>query len=273
MHKLPKPDPSRANTDYPQGDGDPNCPECWGRGVVSVSPEEAGIQTFGEITTFCKCVWKTEMDRNLERGWVGLSKAKRIKKSPLKGQEGKNLWVTATAERFRAHLRHIALRQGFNWMFRVVTDLDMMDAWLSKNVDKVIDTDIAMKRKRRHGKDLDVYISLTELIEPPKLLILRLGVKVTRNVAAPEAFLESLQHRDHLGKATWVLDQPICRLGPGHLDYDDRVGEYLEDWVRVDLEGGAPPQTSASTTSIASDEAPSLGKSHAQARKSKGGSK
>lgn len=239
-----------------------------------MSSEEAGIETFGEITTFCKCVWKSEMDRNLERGWVGLSKAGRLKESPLLGWEAKSLWVTGAAGVFRKHLRHVALRQGFNWMFRVVTDLDMMDAWLSKNVDKVIDTDISLRRKsKRHGKDFDVYISLTELIEPPELLILRLGVKVTRNVAAPEAFLETLQHRDHLGKPTWILDQPICRLTAGHLDFDERVGDYLDDWDRVDLEEGGTPMTTGAGTVAATaavGEGFSLGKAHAQAQKSKG---
>jgi len=208
---------------------------------------------------------------NLERGWVGLSRAKRIARSPLLGFEGKNLWITGTGGTFKEHLRHVALRQGFSWMFRVVTDIDMMDAWLSKNVEKIKDTDIALRRKKRHGSDLDVYISLTELIEPPELLILCLGVKVTRNVATPEALLEALQHRGHLGKPTWLVDQPIYRLQAGHLAYDDRVGDYLEHWKHIVLEGGAPRTSVLPSTS--GGGLPSLAEMNARALKSKGESK
>ena len=239
-----------------------------------MTPEQAGIRALGEVTTRCKCVWKTDMNRNLERGWVGLSKAPPIPKSPLLGYEAKNLWVTANGDAFRDHLRHVAIRQGFNWMFKVVTDVDMMDAWLSKNVDKVHDPDISIKRKQKHGADMEVYISLTELVEPPELLILRLGVKVTRNSATPEALLETLQHREHLGKMTWIVDQPIYRLQEGHIAYDDRLGEYLTDWKHITLEDkGATGTKTVKTTAPLSSGMPSLSELHAKAQKRKGDDK
>jgi hypothetical protein len=148
-------------------------------------------------------------------------------------------------------------------MFRVITDIDLLDAWLSKNVDP-FDPDINFQRKGRHGdKDPEVYISLTELIEPPELLIIRLGVKVARNVATPEVLLEALQHRDHLGKPTWLVDQPIYQLREGHIAYDARLEDYLFDWEHVVLEGGgASSEAPSSETPKGGGDMPSLGEMH-----------
>lgn len=225
----------KSQTGYPLGNGKPDCPYCGGRGVVAAP--SAGLRVFGEVTTRCRCVWLVDMNINLERGWAGLSKAQVIESTPLKGYHDKNLRITADSNTLKPHLRHVAVRRGFTWMFRVMTDVNLMDAWLSKNVEPV-DADIGLARKARHGKkDPEVYISLTDLVEPPDLVVIRLGVKVARNVATPEVLLEALQHRDHLGKPTWLVDQTIYPFRDGHIAYDDRVGRYVEGWDHINLQG------------------------------------
>jgi hypothetical protein len=113
-----------------------------------------------------------------------------------------------------------------------------MDAWLSRVEDEeVFDPDIQqIRRTAVSGR----FRALVDLVEPPGLLVLRVGVKAARNAAMPEVFLEALQHRSMVDKPTWIVDTPGYPLESGHITFDSRVGVYLEEWpfLRLDAEGG-----------------------------------
>jgi hypothetical protein len=170
---------------------------------------------------------------NVERGWAGLSKAKPIEKSPLIGYQEKNLWVTASLKQLREHLRHVAVRMGPTWFFRVVTDVDLMNAWLSKGLD-VRDPDVD---EARHEYTVSNNANnVVELVEPAKLLIIRLGVKAARNAATPEVLLEALQHRAHLDKPTWIIDQNIYLFQQGHIAFSGQIEGFIVDWEHITLD-------------------------------------
>jgi hypothetical protein len=104
----------------------------------------------------------------------------------------------------------------------------MMDAWLHHIPDyEIKDPDMVINRQTR---PTDKYSALVDLTEPPDLLIIRVGVKITRNVATPEVLLEALQHRRHMGKFTWVVDLPEKPLMPDHISWSPQVESYMEDW-------------------------------------------
>ena len=216
---------------YPSGDGDPNCPECGGRGVVPVPPERRSPFACGEAVMVCKCRVVRDIRINLERGWKGLTKAKPIP-SPLLEKTKQNLWITCSSSSLRGYLQYVASRMGTNWNFLVKSDADLMDAWLSPGIE-VYDADVDQMRHVEVSK----YVMLVDLIEPPELLILHLGVKAARNKAMPEVLLETIKHRAHIDKVTWIADQPHWRLGDSHLSYNAQVGDFLSDWEHLELEG------------------------------------
>jgi hypothetical protein len=135
-----------------------------------------------------------------------------------------------------------------SWGFRVVTDADMMVAWLATAAlqgVEVRDADARPEQMVSLAK-----LTLVDLMDPPELLIVRLGVKAARNSAMPEVLMESLTHRAHLGKPTWVWDQPDCRYGEGHLSYSHVVQQFISSFPRVREEAsrpiyGAPPARTA----------------------------
>lgn len=216
---------------YNDGDGKDDCPYCRGRGVVPVPPDKLPPYAIGEVTSPCKCVLLRDLIHNLERGWRGLSRANTIKKSPLVGKENVNLWVTGSTHNFKSHLKRVASRMGHRWDFVVVSDADLMDAWLSRDIN-VLDADVDQMRKAKvSGK----FMALSDIAVPPKLLIIRLGVKAARNVAMPEVFLEALQLREQVSKPTWITDQPTAPLEEGHRSYSGQVEDYLEDWSHIHL--------------------------------------
>lgn len=225
--------------DYPQGDGEITCTICLGRGVVRAPKKGMYV---GERTQPCLCVEARDIKANVERGWRGLLKAPRIESSPLMEQHLKDLWITCQTSSFRSHLRHIALRMGSKWHFQVVSDADLMDSWLARiDDDEVYDADVGVLRR---SPVTSKYGSLVDLIEPPSLLILVLGVKAARNSAMPEVLLEVLRHRAHVDKPTWVVDEPEYPLASGHISYDSRVGQYLSTWHHIRFKKDKAPTPS-----------------------------
>ena len=173
--------------------------------------------------------------RNVNRGWAGLTSAPKIPRSPLMEHAGKNLYITATDATLRAHLRHVALRSGPYWYFRVVTDSDLMTAWLAPIAlagKEVLDPDAATVSTEK--------ATLVDLVEPPELLVIRLGVKSARNSATPEVLLEALYHRSHIGKATWVVDQPSRRFDPSHLAFSEDGLHHIQQWPHAVLDEVQP---------------------------------
>ena len=225
-------------TDYPDGDGLPDCPHCKGRGVVLVPKEELPPYALPGTTRFCVCVRKRDLWDNLKRGWAPLTKVPKselVKTSPLVGHTNENMWIRCSDKTLRAHLRAAAVRRSPNWRFKVVSDADLLTTWLY-SANEVLDPDVGLARAR--GRNTASRIC--DLVEPYDLTIIRTGVKTARNQAAAEVFLEALMSREHLDQPTWVIDSPERPLRQGHLMWDEDVQRHLSDYYTfVEIGGGS----------------------------------
>jgi len=216
---------------YPQGNGDPACSSCKGRGVTD------GPMVYGKVPSVvrCQCVLVRETLANLERGWVGLTKAERLASSPLRSYEAKNLWVTTPDAALRRHMRHVAARMGPDWHFKVVADKDLITAWLSTIAFKggeILDPDAAAEAATVSLK----YLTIEDLAEPPELLVIVLGVKAAKNVEMPQVLFETLQLRSLRGKPTWVIDQPTNPFRMGHICWSGQVQAALDEFPHLWLD-------------------------------------
>ena len=170
----------------------------------------------------------------------GLTKAPVVKQSPLLGKHGSNLWITAGSS-FLAHLRHVAVRQPTTWLLRVTSDAELVTAWLASVALKggdIIDPDAYMVSTK--------HLTLTDLVTPPDLLVIRMGVKVARNQASSEVLAEAINERLSRNKPTWVWDEPSHPLNAGHLFWSDTVRRVLTVFDRAALEdvpSGKPKRT------------------------------
>ena len=214
--------------------GDPDCKLCGGRGVVRVESDES----VAPVVEPCKCVLIKRLRQNVNRGWKGLLSAPRIDDSPLMevAEGGGNLWVTSPTPDFRAHLRYAAHRMGPAWGFQVVTDSDLMCAWLaSAKLEgvKILDPEVAA-----NAASVSVTkISLPDLVIPPEVLVIVLGVKAARNSAMPEVLYEALNLRLHEQKPVWIVDQPHNRLAVGHRAFDAELSTLLDGFPYMKLDG------------------------------------
>jgi len=174
-----------------------------------------------------------------------MTTAPRIEGSPLFDYVESNLYITATDGDLRAHLKHVALRMGLQWGVQVISDSDLMTAWLSPVSllgKEIIDPEAASISTEK--------ATLVDLIEPPSVMVLRLGVKAARNSAMSEVFLETLYHRIHIGKPLWVVDQPTKKLDHSHMCFSEEALRLMESWDRVDLSGTVTtPELNSPTSS------------------------
>lgn len=201
---------------------DPNCDVCGGTGAVPVDYSPPHPPSFRR----CECVLRLDILANVEKGLVGLSSSPVISETPLIGKEKSNLWITS-GEEFLAHLRHVAIRKPITWGFRVNSDAEMVTSWLATiavSGQEIFDADAYTVSTR--------FMTLPDMVVPPDLLIIRMGVKVARNAAANEVLVEALQLRMHENKPTWIWDEPHNPLGPGHLFWSDSLGRILPRWER-----------------------------------------
>lgn len=223
-----------------EGDGHPSCKECGGRGVIT---KPIGKDKVPSVFA-CKCVMLRNIVFNVEKCWPGLSKAKKVKQSPLQGREGESLWITASQETFRAHMRYISFRKGPHWKFRGCSDKDLVNAWLAvakAEGRNILDNEVAESTIQ--------YMTLEDLVEPPDLLVILLGVKRSSNKSMPDLVVEAINSRAFCNKPTWVVDSPSNPLRPGHLCYSAEVHEILSSYRHLKIGGAAKPNRASTPTS------------------------
>lgn len=201
----------------------PNCPDCNGRGKIKVPMKNKPPKE-----RLCQCTYIGQMNRKLENTWQGLSKISPIQESPLLEYIDKRVWLTAEPTWLMSNLRHLVTRQPLEWKVKVITDKELMAAWLATAA--LAGVDILDKE----AFEVTTYkLSIEDLVQPYDLVILRLGVKMARNSAMPEVLMEALALREHLEKATWVWDQPTRSLGEGHRCWSLEVQDELSRYERV----------------------------------------
>ena len=112
-----------------------------------------------------------------------------------------------------------------DFTFKLVSDQRVVDVYVGAESYKN-----KAAKDREYGENNN---SLSDLVEEPDLLLLRLGVLGSSNKAAANAVLSVLRIRGDEGKPVWVIegDRPF---GDGHRAYNYELGDYIED--RFDVE-------------------------------------
>jgi len=209
----------------------PVCEICGGTGLCPTPPVPPHPPSYNR----CECVLRRDILANVERGYPGLSDAAVIEKSPLLGKHKEDVWVTS-GRTFFAHLRHVAVRQPSSWSFKVVSDAELVTAWLATaglGGGEIIDPDAYTVSTR--------YMTVPDLVAPPDLVVIRMGIKAARNVAAPEVLAEAINTRIHERKPTWVWDSPTHPLDAGHIFWSPDIKEALSRMTRLGGGVGSTP--------------------------------
>lgn len=209
---------------------DPDCPRCGGRGWIYASsmlvlPGEKGGR-------YCECAQDILRLKNMDRIWRSLSEARMPgglrRDPPLKKLLGRNAWITAKEEHFRAHLKALAFTMPDLWDAKVYSDKDLLKAWLNTAYaqgHKIFDTELNDTMVTVRAMYID------ELVEPPEHVILMLGVKQAPNKETPNVLLEAVRSRMHIGRPMWIVDQPDSGIDQvHHRGYSEQLDGLLQHW-------------------------------------------
>lgn len=210
---------------------DPKCPKCGGTGFIYpdciyTRPGEKG----GE---YCDCTKDALKLVNMESIWKSLSEAKDIpglrNDPPLKLFLRRNLWITTSEITFRRHMKALAYAMSSMWDCRVYADSQLLDSWFGTQKAQGIKIyDLEIERATLEA------IDLPDLVTPPDLLVIFLGVKQLPNKEAPNALLEALGLRRYEGKPTWIVDQPDHRINEvHHRFYSESLESLLSTWSHI----------------------------------------
>lgn len=180
-----------------------SCPICLGKGhLKTVGKDSAGYpQVF---MTPCKCV---RIERFKQRVGHDIFQAPNLKRTPLLAKTGKNLFLHADREDLLPHLKCLLWAKGPDFFFRLLTDLDVMDAWLSKPKESMTPNRDVINSSSTLGMGV-AWSSLRDAVEDPSLLLLYIGVSTHPNRALSNALTEALRIRSWAGKPTWVINPP-----------------------------------------------------------------
>lgn len=205
--------------------GDPNCPQCKGHGFIySASLLEGGSS--------CKCLDPFLKSQNVNKAWPGLlsepvpENLKTLSATSTK----KNLWITSSRETFRQYLKKLILTMPTHWECKVRTDAELLDSWFGTakaQGTKIFDLEIDESTLKA--------IDIPDLVVPSHLCILWLGVKELPNKEAPHSLLEAFNYRAHLGKPTWIVDQPSRPFDATHMFYSDEMASIMSSWDHLAL--------------------------------------
>lgn len=231
---------------------DPNCPKCKGAGFIYpksllVLPGEKGGR-------YCDCTMDSLRLLNMESVWRGLSKVREIPglrdDPPLRKLVDRNLWITAPDPVFQAHLKAVAYQMMDMWDAKVLGDNELPASWLGTaraSGAKIFDVEV--------DKSTSKYLTIEDAVVPPGLCIIKLGVKHTPNKEAANTLLEAVGIRQHMGKPTWIVDQPDSRVDADwHRFYSPTLEGWLRHWGHVELRAAHVIVVGAATNTVAEDE-------------------
>lgn len=232
------------------------CEKCHFKGFIEDYPKNSDGEYDGTIIRYhCECRIYDELNEQAEKAWAGLSKIP-VDESRLDYKEflNKDTYVTADLKNFALSLR--SALWGLTkpaLVVKLVDDTMLMSVWLQdihENGKKVIDPDFDYETPLR---DIRGFIK-------PDLLIIRLGVKSSRNVATPEVLLEVLENRKQAFKPTWIVDSQDKPFRQGHISWSNDAERMVNRFARIDMTEKIPvnqqavsrltPSLSSTTTVI-----------------------
>lgn len=138
--------------------------------------------------------------------------------SPLVGAIGKNVHVTCHLDDMYAVLKVLLFKYP-KLFFKYTSDLEIKDVHVGSMSRSAKSTDYAGN---------DIYNNIRDLIDPPHLLIIQLGVLGTRNKAAPSALMEVLRYRSDQRKPVWAVSTVSERFGRGFPSWSEYVEAELK---------------------------------------------
>lgn len=150
--------------------------------------------------------------------------------SPLVKAIGRNVHITCHLDDMYAVLKVLLFKYP-KLFFKYTSDLEIKDVHVGSMARSAKSTDYAGN---------DIYNNIRDLIDPPHLLIVQLGVLGTRNKAAPSALMEVLRYRSDQRKPVWAVSTVSERFGRGFPSWSEYVEAELKRFSSYQMPAISP---------------------------------
>ena len=217
--------PEHAPTVPTRSPGNPACSRCRGVGDVQIEG----------VWVHCVCVARLSKVQRVRACWppdvLRAAGRNEVRQSALDGRLRENLRIRAERGVLVSHLARAVVASGRIELVRIASDADLVDAWLA-NVGDLRDGEAAGHRGEQEAR----YRNVSDLVAPPKLLVLYVGVRAARLADLPDLILEAIQVRQQRGLATWVVDTVDRPLAEGRCPaWREDLAAMLAGWPTVRL--------------------------------------
>jgi hypothetical protein len=149
---------------------------------------------------------------------------------PIMKAVRKSVYVVSTWADMKAVVKAVMIMNPSKFV-RVSSDAEIRDVF------------VGSKSKAAKSSDFEgeVYNNLSDLMDPPDLMVIRLNEISYKNKAAAGALEEALSYRLDRDKPTWVLSNVDRRFVSGSFAYSESVAELLgTGYVRMAIPEIAP---------------------------------
>ena len=217
--------PEHAPTVPTRSPGNPACSRCRGVGDVQIEG----------VWVHCVCVARLSKVQRVRACWppdvLRAAGRNEVRQSALDGRLRENLRIRAERGVLVSHLARAVVASGRIELVRIASDADLVDAWLA-NVGDLRDGEAVGHRGEQEAR----YRNVSDLVAPPKLLVLYVGVRAARLADLPDLILEAIQVRQQRGLATWVVDTVDRPLAEGRCPaWREDLAAMLAGWPTVRL--------------------------------------
>lgn len=135
---------------------------------------------------------------------------------PIMKAVGMSVYVVAAWADMKAIIKAVMIKNPSKFV-RISSDAEIRDVFVGSK----------SKAAKSAGFEGDVYNNLSDLMDPPDLMVIRLNEISYKNKAAAGALEEALSYRLDREKPTWVLSNLDKRFVSGSFAYSESVAELL----------------------------------------------
>lgn len=186
---------------------------------------DSGIIMKDEKTFECQCSMLRRLASSMPVRIRSATVTKEHVLHPIVAKINKHLFISAALADIEAIIKVIIYKNP-NLFIRITDDIEIRDVGVGST----------SRKSRGDGAEV-VYNSLHEFVEPPNLLILKLGRLKYKNKAAPGLLEEAITIRVDQNRWTWIFSDKNEPFGPGSHAFSESLWTFIcsSMFERIDI--------------------------------------
>jgi hypothetical protein len=186
------------------------CKECMGSGT---------IERDGKLYN-CECYYIKQSQQSMPLYVQRAIVTPQHLELPIIQAIDKILFIKGTRADINAIIKAVMLKYNAKWI-KLTSDAEIRNVYVGS----------MSKQSRSEDYTGEIYNNIQDLMDPPDLVIIHLGVISNKNKAAPGALEEALAHRINGAKPVWAFSLADNPFTSSSFAYSLRVDELINSYM------------------------------------------